>query len=113
MPDGGPSTARVCGKSLECREPMTGSLARSSGACASIVPMISGDRAAQIERQLAQLLAVEVDELRDYFAGNIRTSTTRRTGFRFVRGTHGGHYVRDRDGTDIAPAGVVRPLRPA
>jgi len=88
-------------------------LARSSGACASIVPMISGDRAAQIERQLAQLLAVEVDELRDYFAGNIRTSTTRRTGFRFVRGTHGGHYVRDRDGTDIAPAGVVRPLRPA
>ena len=88
-------------------------LAGSSGGFASIVPMISGDRAAQIETQLAQLLAVEVDELRDYLAGNIRTSSTRRTGFRFVRGTHGGQYVRDREGTDIAPAGVVRPLRSA
>ena len=68
--------------------------------------MISGDRALKIEEQLAQLLDVEVDELRDYLAGNIRTSTTRRTGFRFVRGTHGGHYVRDREGTDIGPAGM-------
>lgn len=69
-------------------------------------PMISGDRALKIERQLAQLLDVEVDELRDYLAGNIRTSSTRPTGFRFVRGTHGGHYVRDREGTDMRPAGV-------
>ncbi len=68
--------------------------------------MISGERALKIEKQLAQLLDVEVDELHDYLAGNIRTSGTRRTGFRFVRGTHGGHYVRDREGTDIAPAGV-------
>ena len=68
--------------------------------------MISGDRAVKIEEQLAHLLDVEVDELRDYLAGNVRTSTTRRTGFRFVRGTHGGQYVRDREGTDIAPAGV-------
>ena len=75
------------------------------------MPMISGERALKIEKQLAQLLDVEVDELRDYLAGNIRTSSTRRTGFRFVRGTHGGHYVRDREGTDIRPAGVIRPLR--
>jgi hypothetical protein len=68
--------------------------------------MISGDRAAAIEKQLAQLLDVGVDELRDYLAGNIGTSGARRTGFRFVRGTHGGHYVRDREGTDIRPAGV-------
>ena len=81
-------------------------LTGSSGALASIVPMISGDRALKIEKHLAQLLEVEVDELRDYLAGNIRTSSTRRTGFRFVRGTHGGHYVRDREGTDIRPAGV-------
>ena len=60
----------------------------------------------KIEERLAHLLDVEIDELRDYLAGNIRTSTTRRTGFRFVRGTHGGQYVRDREGTDIAPAGV-------
>ena len=81
-------------------------LAGSSEAFASIVPMISGDRALKIEKQLAQLLDVEVDELRDYLAGNIRTSSTRRTGFRFVRGTHGGHYVRDREGTDMRPAGA-------
>jgi hypothetical protein len=68
--------------------------------------MISGDRAIEIEKQLAQLLGVEVDELRDYLAGNIRASSSRRTGFRFVRGTHGGHYIRDREGTDIRPAGV-------
>jgi len=68
--------------------------------------MISADRAATIEKQLAQLLDVGVDELRDYLAGNIGTSSTRRTGFRFVRGTHGGHYVHDREGTDIRPAGV-------
>ena len=80
--------------------------AGSSGAFASIVPVISGDRAVKIEERLAQLLDVEVDEVRDYLAGNIRTSSTRRTGFRFVRGTHGGRYVRDREGTDIAPAGV-------
>ncbi len=68
--------------------------------------MISGDRALEIEERLAQLLDVEIDELRDFLAGNIRTSSTRRTGFRFLRGTHGGHYVRDREGTDIVPAGV-------
>ncbi len=63
--------------------------------------MISGERALRIEEQLAHLLNVEVDELRDYLAGNIGASSTRRTGFRFVRGTHGGQYVRDREGTDI------------
>jgi len=68
--------------------------------------MISGERALKIETKLAQLLDVEVDELRDYLAGNIRASSSRRTGFRFVRGTHGGHYVRDREGTDIGPADV-------
>ena len=68
--------------------------------------MISGARALKIETQLAQLLDVEVDELRDYLAGNIGTRSTRRTGFRFVRGTHGGQYVRDREGTDTRPAGM-------
>ena len=77
-----------------------------SGTFASIISMISGDRAMEIEKQLAQLLDIKVEELRDYLAGNIRTSGTRRTGFRFVRGTHGGQYVRDHEGTDIAPQGV-------
>jgi hypothetical protein len=81
----------------------------SSGAFASIVPMISGERATEIEQRLAELLEVEVDQLRDYLAGNVGASPTRNTGFRFVRGTHGGQYVRDRDGTDIVRAGVSVP----
>ena len=71
--------------------------------------MISGYRAVEIEQQLAELLDVNVDELRDYLAGNIGASSTRRTGFRFVRGTHGGQYVRDREGTDIVRSGVSVP----
>ena len=81
----------------------------SSGAFASIVPMISGERALEIEERLAELLGVGVDQLRDYLAGNIGASSTRRTGFRFVRGTHGGQYVRDRDGTDIVRPGASVP----
>ena len=81
----------------------------SSGAFASIIPMISGQRAVEIEEQLAELLDVEVDELREYLAGNIGASSTRRTGFRFVRGTHGGQYVRDREGTDIVRPGASVP----
>jgi hypothetical protein len=71
--------------------------------------MISGDRALEIEEGLADLLDVEVEELRDYFRGNIGESRNRRTGYRFIRGTHGGHYVRDPDGTDILPAGASIP----
>ncbi len=81
----------------------------SSGALASMARMISGERALEIEKQLAQLLDAEVGELRDYLAGDIGASPTRKTGFRFVRGTHGGQYVRDRDGTDIVRAGVLVP----
>ena len=81
----------------------------SSGASASIVPMISGGRALEIEQRLAALLNVEVDQVRDYLAGNIGASTARKTGFRFVRGTHGGQYVRDREGTDVVRSGVSVP----
>jgi hypothetical protein len=63
--------------------------------------MISGDRARVIEERLADLLGVEIVELRDYLQGSIRESADRRTGFRFIRGTHGGQYIRDPEGTDI------------
>jgi hypothetical protein len=63
--------------------------------------MISGDRAKEIEQRLADLLDVEIAELRDYLRGNIREGAARRTGFRFIRGTHGGQYVSDPEGTDI------------
>ena len=71
--------------------------------------MISGDRAKEIEERLADLLDVEIVELRDYLQGNIGESSARRTGFRFVRGTHGGQYVRDPEGTDIPSARVSVP----
>jgi hypothetical protein len=68
--------------------------------------MISGDRAKEIEERLAELLGVEVGDLRDFLQGRIGASGDRRTGYRLVRGTHGGQYVRDPAGTDILPAGV-------
>jgi hypothetical protein len=71
--------------------------------------MISGDHAKEIEQRLADLLDVEIAELRDYLRGNIRESATRRTGFRFIRGTHGGQYVRDPEGTDTLAVRVSVP----
>ena len=70
----------------------------------------------EIERHLAQLLGAEPGHVRDYLYEVVeerlwrgRNLTQRRTGFRFVRGTHGGAYVRDPDGTDIVPPGVETP----
>ena len=71
--------------------------------------MISGNRAKEIEERLAELLDVEIAELRDYLRGNVGESASRRTGFRLIRGTHGGHYVLDPEGTDILPARVSLP----
>ncbi len=71
--------------------------------------VIEGDRAREIEDHLADLLDVELGELRDYLRGNIRESTNRLSGFRFIRGTHGGQYVRDPEGTDILPVRVSLP----
>jgi hypothetical protein len=68
--------------------------------------VITGDVAKDIEERLASLLGVEVKEIRDWVSGNVGASGSRRTGVRFVRGTHGGHYVRDPEGTDVLPRGV-------
>ncbi len=67
--------------------------------------MIETKKAVAIEARLASLLEVEPEDVRDYFHGNIRAGGKRRTGYKFVRGTHGGSFVRDPDGTDILPAG--------
>jgi hypothetical protein len=71
--------------------------------------MISGDRARALEERLAELLDVEIEELREYLRGKVGESADRRTGFRLIRGTHGGQYVRDPEGTDILPARVSLP----
>jgi hypothetical protein len=71
--------------------------------------MIKGDVAKEIEERLADLLGVEVAALRDYLQGRVGSSGSRRTGYRLIRGTHGGQYVRDPDGTDVLPAGISVP----
>lgn len=71
--------------------------------------MINGDRAREIEKRLADLLDIEIAELRDYLQGNIKESAARRTGYRFIRGTHGGQYIRDPEGTDIPSVRVSVP----
>ena len=71
--------------------------------------VIDAEKAVRIEQRLAALLEVEVDELRDYLRGNLRAGSARRTGIRFVRGTHGGGYVRDPEGTDVPPSGYSVP----
>ena len=66
--------------------------------------MISGDRAIEIEKQLAQLLGGEVDELRDYVRGS-RALVVRLDGQNKVLGV-GGEYL-DRKEVDelLAAAG--------
>lgn len=81
----------------------------TSGPSASLRLTISGDRAREIKERLAEALNVQVVELRDYLRGNFGESSHRRTGFRLIRGTHGAHYVRDPDRTDILPARVSVP----
>lgn len=71
--------------------------------------MISSERAAKIEERLTGLVGVRPEELRDYLAGNIEAGRRRRTGYRLVRGTHSGTYVRDPQGTDILPSGYQTP----
>jgi hypothetical protein len=71
--------------------------------------MIEPEQASEIEARLAEFLGVSVDVWRDYRNGDIRAGGARRTGYRFVRGTHGGTYKRDPKGTDILPAGYKIP----
>ena len=72
--------------------------------------------AAAIEQQLAKALGVEPVAVRSYLYDVIeerlwrgRDLTQRRTGFRFVRGSHSGRFVRDPDGTDVLPPGHEPP----
>ncbi len=46
----------------------------------------------------AMLAALEITDAAD-------APERHRTGWRFVRGTHSGSYIRDPDGTDRLPAG--------
>jgi hypothetical protein len=66
--------------------------------------VIDSEKAALIEERLASMLNLQPREVRDYIQGRIRAGG-RRTGYRFVRGTHGGCYVPDPEGTDILPVG--------
>ena len=71
--------------------------------------VISAERAEAIESELASLCGVEPEELRDYLRGYVKAGRARRTGFTFVRGTHGRTYVLDPEGVDELPAGYAIP----
>ncbi|MBA3348299.1 MAG: hypothetical protein H0T13_07030 [Actinobacteria bacterium] len=77
--------------------------------------MISKE-AQRVEAALAALLREEPDAVRSYVVEVLEErlwrggeDRSRATGFRFVRGSHGGTYVRDRAGTDVLPAGAQPP----
>ena len=74
------------------------------------------DEALAVEAKLAKAAGVGAVELREYLAETVeetlwrgRPRSERKTGFRFVRGTHSGHYVRDPEGTDPLPFGLEPP----
>jgi hypothetical protein len=69
-----------------------------------------------VEAKLAQVLRIEPEAVREYVVEVLEDrlwrggeDRERRTGFRFVRGTHGGSFIRDPEGTDILPPGVEPP----
>ncbi len=66
---------------------------------------VDAETARRIEERLAELTGVSTEQLRDWNAGHIKAGSARRTGWRFVRGTQSGSYVRDPDGVDPLPAG--------
>jgi predicted transcriptional regulator len=68
--------------------------------------VIDAEKARTIETRLAELLEVPADAVREYVSGDVRAGAARRTGYRFIRGTHGGTYVPDPDGVDIPPYSV-------
>lgn len=77
--------------------------------------MIS-DKAKRTEERLAKLLELDPPELREYVVEVLEDrlwrggeKRERRTGITFVRGTHGGSWVRDPEGTDILPPGAQPP----
>jgi hypothetical protein len=77
--------------------------------------MIS-EEAQRVEAALAALLKEEPGLVRTYIVEVLEErlwrggeDRSRATGFRFVRGSHGGTYVRDPTGTDVLPAGAQPP----
>jgi predicted transcriptional regulator len=65
--------------------------------------VIDAETAREIEARFAESIGMPADDVRDYLNGNVRAGAGRRTGYRFIRGTHGGTYVVDPDGVDLPP----------
>jgi hypothetical protein len=70
--------------------------------------LIDGDRAFEIETKLAELAGCQPPEMRNYLRGYVTASTARKTGWRFVRGSHRGTFVPNPEGADVLPHGHVR-----
>jgi hypothetical protein len=77
---------------------------------------VISESARATEARLAKILGVDPSEVRDYVLEVMEDrlwrrgeTRARRTGFTFKRGTHGGTWTRDPEGTDVLPAGVHPP----
>jgi hypothetical protein len=78
--------------------------------------VVISESARATEERLAKLLGVDPTEVREYVLAILedrlwRAGETpkRRTGFTFKRGTHGGTWIRDPEGTDVLPVGIHPP----
>ena len=74
------------------------------------------DEARAVERRLAEQLGLEPGAVREYVLEVLEDRLWRSgerpdrpTGYRFIRGSHSGTWVRDSDGTDVLPPGVQAP----
>jgi hypothetical protein len=77
---------------------------------------VISEAARDVERRIARKLGVEQEQLRDYVIEVLENrlwgegeNPERKTGIKFVRGSHAGMYVRDPEGTDLLPPGAEPP----
>jgi hypothetical protein len=77
---------------------------------------VISDDARAVEQRLAEQLRLEPQAVREYVLEVLEERLWRRgerperpTGYRFIRGSHSGTWVRDPDGADVLPPGAQPP----
>jgi len=77
---------------------------------------VISESARATEERLGKLLGIDPADVREYVLAVLEDRLwragqrpERRTGFTFKRGSHGGTWTRDPEGTDVLPVGVQPP----
>jgi hypothetical protein len=77
---------------------------------------VISDEGRAVERRLADRLGLEPVAVREYVLEVLEERLWRSgerkerpTGFRFLRGSHSGTWIRDPEGTDVLPPGIQAP----